>query len=188
MTAAPPPSPAWTVTSVVERSYLVARDNFAAFITISLVFNAISLVVDLLDLGPLFGRLLLLGLVQYLAIGLSAILVIPPFFLLPLWAVTIPAMMVESLELGAAFARSADLTRYRRVPILLTFLLVAVILIAGSLVIFFLLGNSALAQLVVWVYGSVAATVLQPLPAIFYVLLREEKEGMTAAQITAPIE
>lgn len=228
MTAAPPP-PAWTVTSVVERSYLVARDNFAAFITISLVFNAISLVVDLLDLGilsavvhlacgvvtsicltwgtfqaigrrkpaweamfrqmqgPLFGRLLLLGLVQYLAIGLSAILVIPPFFLLPLWAVTIPAMMVERLELGAAFTRSADLTRYRRVPILLTFLLVAVILIAGSLVIFFLLGNSALAQLVVWVYGSVAATVLQPLPAIFYVLLREEKEGMTAAQITAPI-
>ena len=50
MTAVPPP-PSWTVTSVLERSYLMARDNFAAFVTITLVFGAISLVVDLLSLG-----------------------------------------------------------------------------------------------------------------------------------------
>jgi len=229
MTAAPPPPP-WTVTSVVERSYLMARDNFAAFVTISLVFNAIALVVDLIGLGvlgaivhlacgvvsaicltwgalqamagrkpaweamfrqmqgPLFGRLLLLGIIQYVAIGLSAIVVIPPFFLLPLWAVTIPAMMVERLELGAAFSRSADLTRHRRLAILLTFLLVVVILIGGSLVIFLLLGHSALGQLIVWLYGSVAATVLQPLSAIFYVLLVEEKNGASVSQIAAALE
>lgn len=228
MTATPPPPP-WTVTSVVERSYLMARDNFAAFITISLIFNAIALVVDLLGLGvlgavvhlacgvvtticltwgalqalggrkptweamvrqvqgPLFGRLLLLGLIQYLAIALSAVVVIPPFFLLPLWAVTIPAMMVERLELGAAFSRSADLTRYRRLPILGAFLLVIAIVVAASLLIFLALGQSALAQLVVWVIGSVTAIVLQPLSAIFYVLLRQEKEGMTAGQIAASV-
>src|SRR5690349_7125580 len=54
MTAVPPP-PSWTVTSVLERSYLMARDNFAAFVTITLVFGAISLVVDLLSLGILSG-------------------------------------------------------------------------------------------------------------------------------------
>lgn len=229
MTATPPPPP-WTVTSVVERSYLMARDNFAAFITISLVFNAIALVVDLIGLGvlgaivhlacgvvsaicltwgalqamagrkptweamfrqmqgPLFGRLLLLGVLQYLAIGLSAIVVIPPFFLLPLWAVTIPAMMVERLELGAAFTRSADLTRDRRMSILLAFLLVMVILIGGSLVIFLVLGHSALGQLVVWLFGSVAATVLQPLSAIFYVLLLEEKQGVQVGQVAAALD
>jgi hypothetical protein len=226
MTAAPPP-PAWTVTSVLEQSYLMARDNFAAFVTITLIFGAISLVVDVLSLGllsgivhlacgaatticitwgsfqviggrkpaweamlrqvqaPAFGRLLVLGIVVYFVIGLSAILIVPPLFLLPLWAVAIPAMMVERVDFGAAFSRSADLTRYRRVPILLIFLLLAAIIAAGATVIFFMLGHGALARLVVWVYGAVAATVMQPLPAILYVLLREEKEGVAPAQIAS---
>lgn len=229
MTAAPPP-PVWTVTSVLERSYAMARDNFVAFVTINLIFGAISLVVDLLSLGllsgivhlacgaataicitwgtfqviagrkpqwdamfrqvqsPLFGRLLLLGFAQYLVIGLSAILVIPPFFLLPLWAVTVPAMMAERLEFGAAFSRSADLTRYRRVPILLAFVAWAAIVAVGAVVIYFVLGHGPLASLVVWVYGAVASTVIQPLPAIFYVLLREEKEGVVPAQIAAAVD
>jgi len=228
MTAVPPPPP-WTVTSVLERSYLMARENFAAFVTITLVFGAISLVVDLLSLGilsgivhlaagaatsiciawgtfqaiagrkpewepmfrqvqsPLFGRLLLLGTIQYFVIGLSALLIIPPLILLPLWAVTIPAMMAERLDLGAAFARSGDLTRYRRVPILLAFLAWAAILVAGAGLIILVLGHGALGRLVLWVYSAVAAIVVQPLPAIFYVLLREEKEGIAPAQIAASV-
>lgn len=229
MTAVPPP-PAWTVTSVLERSYAMARDNFVAFVTINLIFGAISLVVDLLSLGllggivhlacgaataicitwgafqviagrkpqwdamfrqvqsPLFGRLLLLGFAQYLVIGLSAILVIPPFFLLPLWAVTIPAMMAERLEFAAAFSRSADLTRYRRLPILLAFVAWTVMVAVGAVVIYLVLGHGPLASLVVWVYGAVASTVIQPLPAIFYVLLRDEKEGMAPAQLAATVD
>jgi hypothetical protein len=228
MTAVPPP-PSWTVTSVLERSYLMARENFAAFVTITLVFGAISLVVDLLSLGilsgivhlaagaatsicitwgafqviagrkpqweamfrqvqaPLFGRLLLLAMLQYLVIGLSALLIIPPFILLPLWAVTIPAMMTERLDLGAAFTRSADLTRYRRVPILLAFLSWAVIVVVGAGLIILVLGHGALGRLVLWVYSAVVAIVVQPLPAIFYVLLREEKEGTVPAQIAASV-
>ena len=129
MTTTPPLAP-WTVTSVLERSYLMARENFPAFVTITLVFGAVSLVVDVLSLGllaaivhlvcgvataicltwgalkamggakpdwepmlrqmqgPLFGRLMALGAIQYLVIGISAVLVIPPFFLLPLWIAT----------------------------------------------------------------------------------------------------
>jgi hypothetical protein len=229
MTAVPPP-PSWTVTSVLERSYLLVRDNFAAFITITLVFGAISAVVDLLGFGilggivhlacgaaiticitwgtfqtakgrkpdweamfrqvqaPMFIQLLLVGVVQYLVIGLSAFLIIPPFILLPLWAVSIPAMMAERLDFGTAFSRSADLTRHRRLPILLAFLLWMVIFVVGALVIYMVLGHGALARLVGWIYGAVAATVVYPLPAIFYVLLREEKEGMTPAQIASVVE
>src|SRR5262252_1745572 len=151
-----PSAPAWTVFSVLEKAYTMARDNFPAFITVTLIAAVISIIVDLLGLGllaglvqlvvsaatticitwgalqvlggrkpgwepilrqvqgPLFGRMLLLGVLQYLVIGISAILVIPPFFLLPLWAVTIPAMMVERADLGTAFQRSMDLTRDRR--------------------------------------------------------------------------
>src|SRR5437773_9833891 len=54
MTAAPPPPP-WTVVSVLEKSYAMARDNFGAFVTVTMVFAAVSLVVDALSLGLLGG-------------------------------------------------------------------------------------------------------------------------------------
>src|SRR5262245_2141652 len=54
MTTAPAAS-SWTVTSVLEQSYAMARDNFAAFVTVTLIFSAISLVVDVLSLGFLTG-------------------------------------------------------------------------------------------------------------------------------------
>lgn len=229
MTTAPSP-PTWTAVSALKSSYLMARDNFAAFVTVTLIFAAVSVVLDMLSLGllasiiqlvasaataicitwgalqaiggrkpawepilrqlqgPLFGRLLLLGVIQYAVIGLSALLVIPPFFLLPLWAVTIPAMMIERIDLGAAFSRSADLTRHRRLPILGTFLLWGLIFMAGAIVIFLLLGHGGIGRFVLAVYAAVAATVVQPLPAIFYALLREEKEGVTIEQITAALD
>ena len=40
MSNALPPSPAWTIGSILEQSYQLARDNFAAFITVTLVFSA----------------------------------------------------------------------------------------------------------------------------------------------------
>jgi len=226
MPAAPPPPP-WTVVSVLEKSYAMARDNFGAFVTVTMVFAAVSLVVDVLSLGllggiihlvcsvataicitwgalqamggrkpewepilrrlqaPNFGMLLLLGCIQYFVIAISMILVVPPFFLLPLWAVAIPAMMVERTDIGGAFNRSVELTRQRRLPILGAFLLWAVIFGAGAVMIILLLGHGPISHLVLWVYSAVAATVVQPLPAIFYVLLREEKEGATAQQIAA---
>jgi hypothetical protein len=229
MTAAPPPAP-WTATSVLEKSYLMARDNFTAFVTVSLIFGAVSLVVDVLSLGllsgiihllcgvatsicltwgalqamsgrkpewepmlrqlqgPLFGRLLGLGVIQYVVIVLSAILVIPPFFLLPLWSVTIPAMMIERGDIAGTFNRSIDLTRYRRLRILGTFLLWAVICVLGAFVIVLLLGDGRLARLILWIYGAIAGIVLHPLPAIFYLLLREEKEGLSVEQVTRALD
>jgi hypothetical protein len=226
----PPPAPSWTVVSVLERSYRIARDNFAAFVTVTLIFAVVSAVVDVLGLrlfaavvdlvagaatticltwgtlqamsgrrpgweamlrqlqGPQVGRMLMLSIFQYLVIAVSAILIIPPFFLLPLWAVTIPAMMVERLEIGAAFQRSVELTRYRRLPILGAFVLWVVIFALGGVVIAALLGHGGLARFVLWVWAAVAGTVLHPLPAIFYVLLREEKEGATVEQIAAALE
>ena len=230
MTAAPPPPPTWTVTSVLEQSYTMARDNFAAFFTVAVIFGAVSLVLDVLSLGvlagivhllvsvataicitwgtfqviagrkpqwepmlrqlqgPLFGRLLLLGCIQYFVVAVSAIVIVGPLFLVPLWAVTIPAMMIERTDVGGAFNRSMDLTAGRRLPILGAFVLLAIIIVVGGYVITLVLGHGPLASLVLWVYGAVASTVLHPLPAIFYVLLREEKESVSAQQITAALD
>jgi hypothetical protein len=229
MTTAPS-SGSWTVTSVLERSYVLARDNFAAFFTVAVIFGAISMVMNILSLGllaglvglvcavatsicltwgslqaiagrkpewepmlrqlqgPTFGRLLLLGCIQYLVIAVSAIVVIGPLFLIPLWAVTIPAMMIERTDIGGAFNRSMDLTAGRRLPILGVFVLWFVIFAIGAIVIVSLLGYGALASLVMWIYGALAGIVLHTLPAIFYVLLREEKEAVTAAQVAAALD
>lgn len=228
--ATPLPAPSWTVTSVLEQSYILARDNFAAFFTVAVIFGAVSLVMNILSLGflaglvglvcgvatsicltwgtlqaiagrkpewepmlrqlqgPMFGRLLLLGCIQYFVIAVSMIVVIGPLFLLPLWAVTIPVMMIERTDVGGAFNRSMDLTAGRRLPILGVFLLWFVIFAIGAIVIITLLGHGALASLVLWIYGALAGIVVHTLPAIFYVLLREEKEGMTAGQVTATLD
>ena len=135
--------------------------------------------------GPMFGRLLLLGCIQYFVIAVSAIVLIGPLFLIPLWAVTIPVMMVERTDIGGAFNRSMDLTAGRRLPILGVFLLWFVIFALGAIVIILVLGHGALGSLALWIYGALAGIVVHTLPAIFYVLLREEKEGVTAGQITA---
>jgi hypothetical protein len=226
MTTAPPPLP-WTVGSILERSYMLARDNFAAFFTVAVIFGAVSLVFNILSLGllaglvglvlsvttaicltwgtlqaiagrkpqwepmlrqlqgPIIGRLLLLGCIQYFVIAVSAIVVIGPLFLIPLWAVTIPVMLVERTDIGGAFNRSMDLTAGRRLPILGVFLLWLVIFVLGAIVILGLLGGSALGSLAMWIYGALAGIVMHTLPAIFSVLLREEKEGATAGEIAA---
>jgi hypothetical protein len=230
MTTNPPPPP-WTAVSVVEKSYALARDNFAAFFPAILILGAPGLIANALGLGllgrivelacsvataicitcatlqamaghkptmesilkqlqrPNIGPLLGLGAIQYVVITISAILVIPPFFLLPLWAVTIPAMLIERTDIAASFWRSVDLTRDRRLPILGAFVLWFVIFIVAAVVIFFLIGHGGILQhLVIWLFGAAAATVIQPLPAIFYVLLRGEKEGATLEQITAALD
>ncbi|GEP57069.1 hypothetical protein [Reyranella soli] len=228
--ATPLPAPSWTVTSVLERSYTLARDNFAAFFTVAVIFGAVSLVVNILSLGllaglvglvcsvatsicltwgtlqaiagrkpewepmlrqlqgPMFGRLLLLGCIQYFVIAVSAIVVIGPLFLIPLWAVTIPVMMIERADIGGAFNRSMDLTAGRRLPILGAFLLWFVIFAIGAIVIITLLGHGALGSLVMWIYGALAGIVVHTLPAIFYVLLREEKEGVSPAHVVAALD
>lgn len=224
------PAASWTAATILESAWGVARDNFASFITVSLVFQAAALVVGLLSLGllaglvqllaslataicltwgtfqavagrkpawepmlrrvqaPSFGSLLLLGIAQYLAIAVSAILVVPPFFLLPLWAVTIPAMMVERCDFAAAFWRSTDLTAGRRLRVLATFVVGCVLAFVGGAVILAVLGGGGLGQLVLTIYGACAAIVLHPIPALLYLQLRAEKEGVGAGQVAAALD
>ena len=229
MADAPPP-PAWTVGSILEQGARLARDNFAAFVTVTMVFSAASLVVDVLSLGllaglvhtatgaataicltwgtlkavagerpdwepmlrqvqgPRFWMLLLLGVILYLVIGLSAIFVIPPLFLLPLWAVAIPAMMVEKGDIGAAFARSVDLTRDRRLRILGVFVVAALATGLGGILVVMLFGMGAIGSLALWLYAAVASTVIHPLPALLYTHLLAEKYGVTRAQVAAALD
>jgi hypothetical protein len=82
-----------------------------------------SLKVGLRNCLPLIGLAILLGL--GVMIGFMLLLV-PGLILLVMWAVAVPAKVVEKIGVMQAFSRSGDLTRGRRWPIFGLFLIYAV--------------------------------------------------------------
>src|SRR5262245_10368927 len=63
---------------------------------------------------PQAGTVILLGIVQSVVIGLGFTLIVPGLWVLALWMVALPAMLVEHGDIGAALNRSTELTRNRR--------------------------------------------------------------------------
>jgi Membrane domain of glycerophosphoryl diester phosphodiesterase len=144
---------------------------------------------------PRSSTLILLGIVQSVVICLGFTLLVPGFWVLALWMVAMPAMLVEHKGVGDALNRSAELTRERRWRVLGTF--VAGCLLAGVplALVDFLLDRligfdeaSAGYYILGWLTGAALATVLGSLPAVLYVLLRGEKEGVTLPQIAAALD
>jgi hypothetical protein len=82
-----------------------------------------SLKVGVRNCLPLIGLAILMG----LGIGLGFILlIIPGLILMVMWAVAVPAKVVEKIGVFDAFTRSRDLTRGRRWPIFGLFVLYAI--------------------------------------------------------------
>ena len=134
---------------------------------------------------PDIGKLILLGIVQHVVIGLGLVaLIVPGLYVLCLWMVAMPAMIVERLAVGEALDRSVGLTRDRRWRVLGAFAVLAIPL--G--VIAELLGASPGEHILSWLIEAALATVLASLSAVLYALLRGEKEGVTPQQIAAALD
>lgn len=139
---------------------------------------------------PAAGSLLTLCVVQYAAMIATLILVVPACFLLAIWAVAVPVMLVEGTDMRGAFRRSAELTRERRWRVFGVYVLWFLIFGLGFGIVFLLImkalgagDQSLLYEIAAWLLASLTATILYTLPAVLYVLLRQEKEGTTIAQI-----
>ena len=133
---------------------------------------------------PDLGRLLGLGIVQHVVIMLGLIaLIAPGLYVLSLWMVAMPAIIVERLTVGGALDRSAALTRERRWLVLGVFVLVAIPAILAVEILGALTGM----VIVTWLLEAALSTVLVSLTVVFYALLRSEKEGTTPAQIAAAL-
>ncbi len=134
---------------------------------------------------PDIGKLLALGIVQYVVIMLGLIaLIAPGLYVLSLWMVAMPAIVVERLTVGGALDRSAALTRERRWLVLGTFALVAV----PAVLVLQIVGTVTGIFIVTWLLDAALSTVLVSLTVVLYALLRGEKEGTTAAQIAAALD
>ena len=133
---------------------------------------------------PDLGKLLALGIVQHVVIILGLMAFIAPgLYVLSLWMVAMPAIIVERSTVGGALDRSAALTRDRRWLVLGIFVLVAVPAILAIEIVGALTGIA----IVTWLLEAALSTVLVSLAVVFYALLRGEKEGMTPQQIAAAL-
>lgn len=142
------------------------------------------------------GKLIVLVIVQSLVIGLGLTLVVPGLYVLCLWMVALPAMIVEHTTVGHALNRSAHLTQERRwhvLGVVVACVLIAAIPLAVIDYIIFdemldVAPESTADSILSWLMEAAFVTVLGILPAVLYVLLRGEKERKTLPQIVTGLD
>ena len=141
------------------------------------------------------AKLLLFSIVQMLLIMMGFVLLaVPGLYLMTIWAVGMPALvLIEDMQFVEAFRQSAMLTRGRRWRVF-----GAIFACVGAAVIVFgamswilrfvpiAIERTELRTMVMWPVTAIVMAFLNPVPAVLYVLLRQEKEGLTVEEIVEP--
>jgi hypothetical protein len=137
-------------------------------------------------LGTAIGVAFLTGI--GVALGL-VLLIVPGVILAVMWAVAIPAAVVERTGVTASLSRSVALTRERRWRVLGATLVAALITIlvgaavggvAGAVG-----GSETVLQIVVWAVTAASQAFSASVSATLYYFLRREKEGVDIEQIAS---
>lgn len=142
------------------------------------------------SVAPVVGPLLGAGLLASMGIaGGFFLLVVPGLYLLTIWAVIAPVIVVERRKVFDAFGRSRQLVRGNGWPVLWTVLVGLIIFVVGILfaVIAANLADGPILEVVLFTLAS-AFTV--PIPAlvaaVLYFRLREIKDAQPAAEGSVP--
>jgi hypothetical protein len=127
---------------------------------------------------PLIGA----GLLSGLGVGIGfVLLVVPGLFLMTIWAVIAPAIVVEGKRVREAFGRSRQLVRGYGWPVFGVIVVALLITVIGGLV----LGGIAVAvadgPLVRIVFSAIASTVTAPVGALVAAVLYYRLRGFEAA-------
>ena len=120
------------------------------------------------------------------------LLIVPGIFLTVVYAVVIPAAVVERPGIIGSFKRSWELTKGHRWPVLGILLVLLVILfvlaaVIGAIagVVFFTMGDFTALVVVNYVISAFSGALMSVTIAVTYHDLRVAKEGATSAQIAA---
>ncbi|HET7444627.1 MAG TPA: hypothetical protein VFJ57_08215 [Solirubrobacterales bacterium] len=112
---------------------------------------------------PLIGAGLLAG----VGIGIgTALLILPGLFLLTIWAVIAPVIVIEGSGVLDSFARSQELVRGNGWPVFWVVIIVFLISVIGSLLFGQIAAAVADGPLVRIVFSALAATITAPINAI----------------------
>jgi hypothetical protein len=122
-----------------------------------LIESATPVLLPLIVAGVLSG----LGIVAGLFL-----LVVPGLFLLTIWAVIAPVIVVERSDVLGAFARSRELVRGFGWPVFGALIVALLIEAVGSLIFFRVATAIADGPLVRIVFGALAATITAPITAL----------------------
>ena len=140
--------------------------------------RALARFLPLLGLALLYGICLVLG---------FALFLVPGLILLVMWAVVVPACVVEGLGPIESMSRSAALTKGHRWAILGIMLLAGIVNWIGSLIIGLVLGaaGAVAVGIVNLVWTAVWAVYWNCLLVMLYHDLRVAKEGIASEQIAS---
>jgi len=131
-----------------------------------------------------------------IALGV-VLLIIPGLFLMTLWAVAVPAAVVERTGIGESFTRSSNLTdgrRWRVFGVLVVSWIVTnvIVFIVAAVVGGIVIGAgattmAALAPLfiVLWIVGAIMQAFMSVLSGVLYYFLRRDKEGADIESIAS---
>ena len=123
---------------------------------------------------PLIGA----GLLSGLGVGIGfVLLVVPGLFLMTIWAVIAPAIVVEGKRVGEAFGRSRQLVRGYGWPVFGVIVVALLITIIGGLILSGIAVSVADGPLVRIVFSAVASTVTAPVGALVAAVLYYRLRG-----------
>lgn len=138
-------------------------------------------------LGAVLGVALLSGI--GIVIGL-ALLVVPGMILGTMWAVAIPAAVIEERSATQSLSRSQELTSGSRWRVFFSYLVSLLILIVGGSVVAGVVeeitGEASTASVVVlWAFAALVQAFTACLVTTLYYFLRREREGIDINEIAA---
>jgi hypothetical protein len=138
-------------------------------------------------LGAALGVAILSG----IGIGLGMILlIVPGLILAAMWAVAIPAAVIEEKSATAALSRSQELTSERRWRVFGAYLVAGLITAVGGAIVGGAVGvvvgvDTTIFLVVVWAFVALSQAFTACVVATLYYYLRRDKEGVEIHQIAA---
>lgn len=134
-------------------------------------------------LGPLIGAGLLVG----ISVGVGILLLVAPgLFLLTIWAVTAPVIMIERRGVFDALRRSRQLVRGNGWPVLGVILVALLIGLAVALLLMVAADAITEGEIVGAVFSTLAATVTAPIEALVASVLYFRLLGLQGEPASVP--
>jgi hypothetical protein len=129
---------------------------------------------------PLIGA----GLLSGLGVGIGIVLlVVPGLFLMTIWAVIAPAIVVEGKRVTEAFGRSRQLVRGYGWPVFGVIVVALLITVIGGLILSGIAVGVADGPLVRIVFSAIASTITAPVGALVAAVLYYRLRGFEAPRL-----
>jgi hypothetical protein len=153
------------------------QDGRRDFSAGELLRSATPFVLPLIGAGILAGLAIIVGLI---------LLIVPGLFLMTIWAVIAPVIVVEKSPVMASFGRSRELVRGNGWPVFGAIVVAFLIVIVGGLVFGAIATSIADGPLLRIVFSALASTITAPISALVAAVLYFRLRAIEGAQMPAP--